>query len=290
MTGKETRAWKIVLDSIESRLLSGELGPGDHLQPERALAAELNVGRSSVREALRVLEVFGLVRTQTGSGPQSGAIIIASPSSAIGALMRMQVAAHGFQVADIVRTRLLLETAVVGDLAERSDAVDLTAAAQLLDAMEAPRLTQLEFLALDAQFHLSLAEASENQVVATMMTGLRSSIEGYVLEGAAGLPDWTATVDAYYTHPITEAVTGFLNFKGNGRWGGVQEVAQVPLLDDYTDFDARAGIQWGRYELALHAENLFDTTYAVFGAPTATNNVVRYNFPRTYGVSLRYTW
>ncbi|MEO7122789.1 MAG: FCD domain-containing protein [Lacisediminihabitans sp.] len=195
MAEPETRAWKIVLDSIESRLLSGELGPGDHLPPERALASELGVGRSSVREALRVLEVFGLIRTQTGSGPQSGAIIIASPSSAIGALMRMQVAARGFQVADIVRTRLLLETAVVRDLAERSDAIDLADAAKLLDAMEAPQLTPEEFLALDAQFHLSLAEASENQVVATMMTGLRSSIEGYVLEGAAGLPDWDATAD-----------------------------------------------------------------------------------------------
>ncbi|HXD62572.1 MAG TPA: FCD domain-containing protein [Lacisediminihabitans sp.] len=199
MADAETRAWKIVLDSIEGRLLSGELVPGDHLQPERALAVELNVGRSSVREALRVLEVFGLIRTQTGSGPQSGAIIIASPSSAIGALMRMQVAARGFEVGDIVRTRLLLETAVVADLAERSDSVDLAAAAALLDAMEAPRLTQAEFLALDAQFHLSLAEASENQVVATMMTGLRSSIEGYVLEGAEGLPDWTATAERLRT-------------------------------------------------------------------------------------------
>ncbi|HEX3887653.1 MAG TPA: TonB-dependent receptor [Phenylobacterium sp.] len=103
-------------------------------------------------------------------------------------------------------------------------------------------------------------------------------------------PDWTATMDAYYTHPITDTVTGFINLKGNGRWGGVQEVAQIPLLDDYTDFDARAGVQWGRYELAAHAENLFNTTYVVFGAPTALNNVLRYNFPRTYGVSLRYTW
>ncbi len=199
MAVPEARAWKIVLDTIEGRLLSGELRPGDHLPPERALATELGVGRSSVREALRVLEVFGLVRTQTGSGPQSGAIIIASPSSAIGALMRMQVAARGFQVADIVRTRLLLETAVVGDLAERRGTVDLAAAAQLLDAMEVPQLTPEEFLALDAQFHLSLAEASENQVVATMMTGLRSSIENYVLEGAAGLVEWASTAQRLRT-------------------------------------------------------------------------------------------
>lgn len=103
-------------------------------------------------------------------------------------------------------------------------------------------------------------------------------------------PDWTATLDAYYTHPITDAVTGFFNFKGNGRWGGVQEVAQIPLLDDYTDFDARVGVDVGRYEIALHAENLFNTTYVVFGAPSAANNVLRYNFPRTYGLQVRYTW
>src|SRR6185312_7100481 len=152
MAAPENRAWKIVLEHVEGRLLSGELTPGDHLSPERALAADRNGGRSSVREALRVLEVFGLIRTQTGSGQQSGAIIIASPSSAIGALMRMQVAARGFQVHEIVRTRLLLETAVVADLAERSGSVDLTTASTLLDAMEASQLTQAEFLALDAQF------------------------------------------------------------------------------------------------------------------------------------------
>ncbi|MBS0334229.1 MAG: TonB-dependent receptor [Proteobacteria bacterium] len=103
-------------------------------------------------------------------------------------------------------------------------------------------------------------------------------------------PDWTATFNLNYTHPITDAVTGFVNLKGNGRWGGVQEVAQTPPLDDYTNFDARLGVRWGRYELAAHAENLFDTTYVVFGAPSSVNNVLRYNFPRTYGVSLRYTW
>jgi GntR family transcriptional repressor for pyruvate dehydrogenase complex len=195
MATDSTRTWQLVLDSIESELLSGALKPGDHLPPERALAASLKVGRSSVREALRVLEVLGLIRTQTGSGPQSGAIIVASPSGGMGALMRLQLAAQGFQVADIVRSRLLLETAVVKDLADHSDTVDFGPAAQLLDAMEAPELSREEFLALDAQFHLTLAELSDNQVVTAVMVGLRTSIEGYVIEGAANLPDWQATMD-----------------------------------------------------------------------------------------------
>jgi len=184
------RAWEGVLQHIESRLLSGELEPGDHLPPERALASELGVGRSSVREAIRVLDVLGLVRTQTGSGPQAGAIIIATPAGGMSSLMRLQVAAQGFPVADVVKTRLLLETSVAAELCQSQ--AELTEPLGLLDAMESPELTPEEFLALDAQFHLSLAVASGNQVVTAMMAGLRSSIEGYVTAGLAAIDDWPA--------------------------------------------------------------------------------------------------
>ena len=185
------RAWEIVLQSIELDLLSGRLGPGDHLPPERALAATLGVGRSSVREAVRVLEVLGLIRTNVGSGPSAGAIIVALPGGGMSALMRLQVAARGFPVADVVKTRLILEGSVVTELASRP--ADLSGSARLLDAMDAPELTEAEFLALDAEFHLSLAEAGGNQVVTATMAGLRSAIEGYARAGAAGLASWPQT-------------------------------------------------------------------------------------------------
>jgi len=186
------RAWQTVLEHVERQLLEGSLSVGDHLPGERALSAELGVGRSSVREALRVLEVLGLIRTQTGSGPTAGAIIIATPGGGMSALMRLQVAARGFPVADIVRTRLLLETSVAGDLAEAPHA-DLAPARRLLDAMDVPGLSPSEFLALDATFHLALAEASGNQVITATMAGLRSGIEGYALAGLANVDDWGAT-------------------------------------------------------------------------------------------------
>ncbi|HRA09196.1 MAG TPA: GntR family transcriptional regulator, partial [Microbacteriaceae bacterium] len=106
-----------MLERIERDLLDGVLAPGDRLSSERELATQLGVGRSSVREALRVLEVMGLIRTGTGSGPSSGAIIIATPQGGMSALLRLQVAAHGFPLDDVVRTRLVLETAVVTELA-----------------------------------------------------------------------------------------------------------------------------------------------------------------------------
>ena len=201
----DRRAWEVVLQSIELDLLSGRLRPGDHLQPERALAAALGVGRSSVREAIRVLEVLGLLRTATGSGPSSGAIIVALPGGGMSALMRLQLAAQGFPVADVVKTRLVLEASVVTELAEASARAgstmdadtglhpDLSTPERLLSAMDSPALTEAEFLALDAEFHLALAVASGNQVVTAMMAGLRSAIEGYVRAGATGLASWADT-------------------------------------------------------------------------------------------------
>lgn len=184
------RAWRAVLERIERDLLDGRLGPGDRLPSERDLAGELGVGRSSVREALRVLEVMGLIRTARGSGPQSGAIVIATPSGGLSALLRLQVAAQGFALEDVVRTRLVLEDAVVSALAVAEH--DTSAAHELLDAMDAEGLTTGEFLALDAQLHLALAESSGNAVIAAMMAGLRTSIESYVLTGSASIDDWDA--------------------------------------------------------------------------------------------------
>ena len=186
------RAWQLVLDAVELDLIEGRLSPGDHLPPERTLAADLGVGRSSVREALRVLEVLGLIRTAVGSGPSAGAIIVARPGGGMSALMRLQVAAQGFAVADVVTTRLLLEGSIVTELAAAT-APDLAASAQILTAMEREVLTEAEFLALDAQFHLSLAEAGGNQVITATMAGLRSAIEGYARVGAAGLVSWPTT-------------------------------------------------------------------------------------------------
>lgn len=187
------RAWQTVLEHVERQLVDGALTPGDRLPGERALSVALGVGRSSVREALRVLEVLGLVRTHAGSGPNAGAIIIATPGGAMSALMRLQVAARGFPVRDIVRTRLVLEASVAGDLAEASARPDLSAAERLLDAMDSPGLEPPEFLTLDAAFHLALAEASGNQVITATMAGLRSGIEGYALAGLEKIGDWAAT-------------------------------------------------------------------------------------------------
>lgn len=226
------RAWRVVLEKIESDLLEGRLGPGDRLQPERELATTLGVGRSSVREALRVLEVMGLIRTATGSGPTAGAIVTATPHGGLAQFLRLQVAAQGFPIPDVYETRLLLEEWAVAHLAAEAEP-DLAPARATLEAMEADGLTSEEFLALDTQFHLRLTDAAGNIVVAATMAGLRTTIESYIRAGAERIPDWEAT-SARLRHEHAEVVRAIE--------AGDAEQARATLRAHITGYYADAGL------------------------------------------------
>lgn len=184
------RTHQLVLQWIENQLSSGELALGGRLPAERTLAEQLQVSRTSVREAIRILEALGVVRAGVGSGPDAGTVVIADPTAALGSALRLHVATSHLPVADIVQTRVLLESWAAARA--RTDSPALAEAATLLERMEACPDTD-EFLALDVRFHLALAEAAGNAVVSAMMGSLRESIQSYAGKLTANLPDWEAT-------------------------------------------------------------------------------------------------
>jgi GntR family transcriptional regulator, transcriptional repressor for pyruvate dehydrogenase complex len=186
------RAHELVLERIERDLSAGTLAVGDRLPGERSLAEGLSVSRSSVREAIRVLEAMGVVRTAVGSGPDSGATVIADPAVSIGSALRLHIATKFLPVGDLVNTRILLETWALRETAAHRPAPDLTSVEEMLDAMDSPELTPEEFHRLDANFHVGLCALAGNVVVEAMMASLRDSIHGYVMAGVPLLDDWSA--------------------------------------------------------------------------------------------------
>lgn len=188
------RTHQLVLHWIEGQLAGGRLSVGGRLPAERALAEQLRVSRTSVREAIRILEAMGVVRAGVGSGPEAGTVVISDPTAALGSALRLHVATQHLPVADIVETRVLLESWAAARA--RADAPELERAATLLDEMDAvgrDGRSADEFLALDVRFHLALADAAGNAVVSAMMGSLRESIQGYASQLTANLPDWEAT-------------------------------------------------------------------------------------------------
>jgi GntR family transcriptional repressor for pyruvate dehydrogenase complex len=182
---------QLVLTWIEAELSEGRLAVGGRLPAERSLAEQLQVSRTSVREAIRILEAMGVVRAGVGSGPEAGTVVISDPTAALGSALRLHVATQHLPVADIVETRVLLESWAVAHAGP--DSPELAGAARLLAEMDADALDVDTFLALDVRFHLALADAAGNAVVSAMMGSLRESITGYASRLTGNLPDWDAT-------------------------------------------------------------------------------------------------
>lgn len=103
-------------------------------------------------------------------------------------------------------------------------------------------------------------------------------------------PDWTFTGSVSYEHVLSGDVSGFFNLRGNARTGGVQEIAQVPPLDNYYDLDGEIGIKIKNVSFSAYANNLTNNSYYVYRAIADTGLNDRYNLPRTYGLRVRADW
>lgn len=199
----------MLLKDIEADLRSGKIKVGDRLPGERTLAETYGISRASVREAIRILDAMGVLRSSVGSGPTSGAIVISDPSAGLSSALRLHVASNRLPVADIVQTRVLLETWTARAGADRAGGdEDLEQAAQLLHAMDDPEMDRATFHELDARFHVALSSLAGNAVVATMMESLSGAIVGYVkgaMEAMEAWPDVLAVLRTQH-HGIFDAV------------------------------------------------------------------------------------
>ncbi|MFC0248331.1 FadR/GntR family transcriptional regulator [Citricoccus parietis] len=188
------RAYTAILAWLEDQLRTGVISVGEKLPGERHLAEQFEISRASVREAIRVLDAMGLVRSTTGSGPSAGAVVISEPSTALAWALRMHIATQALPIGDIVQARLLLETQAALESEKRPDSPErrriLEEADRLLDEMDAPGLPADRFHASDAQFHILLTSLAGNVVVETMMASLREATIGYVQETVSGLERW----------------------------------------------------------------------------------------------------
>jgi DNA-binding FadR family transcriptional regulator len=203
------RTHDALLKDIEADLRSGKIKVGDRLPGERTLAETYGISRASVREAIRILDAMGVLRSSVGSGPTSGAIVISDPSAGLSSALRLHVASNRLPVADIVQTRVLLETWTARAGAARAGGdEDLEQAAQLLHAMDDPEMDRATFHELDARFHVALSSLAGNAVVATMMESLSGAIVGYVkgaMEAMEAWPDVLAVLRTQH-HGIFDAV------------------------------------------------------------------------------------
>ena len=156
---------EIIMNQIKGLITSGQLKPGDKLPPERKLAEKLGVGRSHVREAIRKLEFYGILKTV----PQSGTMVAGIGITALEGLITDVLKLENSDFASLVETRVILEQQTAYLAAERRTNEDINNIQKALDAyvkkVEEGKLAVEE----DLMFHLAIAEASKNSVLKSLM-------------------------------------------------------------------------------------------------------------------------
>ena len=148
-----------VIQQLRERIAAGQYRIGERLPPEPELMAQLGVGRSTLREAVRALAHAGLVEARQGSGTYVRALRETDP---LEARVRQAEAAE----ANEVRMLLELETARLAAL--RRDVDDLAQMRRHLEARDAAQADEDTEALLDADlaFHTAIARAGKNAVLA----------------------------------------------------------------------------------------------------------------------------
>ncbi len=154
-----------IIRQIRSLITSGQLKPGDRLPPERKLAERLGVGRTNVRDALRKLEFYGILKTH----PQSGTVVTGMGITALEGLITDVLELEDNDFASLVETRVLLETESARLAAIRRTNEDVENMKKALDAYAAKVNKGVQAVEEDLLFHLKVAEASKNSVLRSLM-------------------------------------------------------------------------------------------------------------------------
>ena len=156
------RTFEEVSSKIKTLVFEGVLKPGDRLPSEAELAKQFNVGRQTVREALRILELSGFIHVQKGFG--GGPIIKDTILANVTNLLLDAFQMEKISVDEFVAARLMVEKGILNYAIDSADDQDVKALQENL--AEAKDLIANKELATDVNFtfHELLAKASKNAV------------------------------------------------------------------------------------------------------------------------------
>lgn len=178
------RAFEHICERVRMQLASGELRPGDKLPAEREMAEQFAAGRNAVREALRSLEMAGIVRLEKGRN--GGAYIRPGNASRVTVVMRDLLDIGSISLDEITESRTMLMDIVSRLACERASTADMDALERNVDETEeATKAGNLEGRAERiAEFYAMLAGTTGNRVLVMMVISLSDIVRRFLASAA----------------------------------------------------------------------------------------------------------
>jgi GntR family transcriptional regulator, transcriptional repressor for pyruvate dehydrogenase complex len=170
---RRVKLYEEVAGRIRSLIASGELGPGQALPSERKLAEQFRVGRTVIREAIRQLEVSGLVESRHGGGNYVREVTVEHLVAPIATVLNGMVHLRE----ELVDARLLFEPQMARAVAARATSEDLRGLEDIIRRQEERVANGRSGAEEDAEFHNLLARATRNTVVERIMEVIDGLLE-----------------------------------------------------------------------------------------------------------------
>jgi len=176
---------EVVADRLRRQIARGELAIGQRLPPEDELTAVFGIARTTLREALRILESQGLLEIRRG---RTGGPVVTMPkidSLAEGLAVTLQL--QGTTAGDLDTARQLIEPRLAGRMAEHHTTDDLVALGAAADraSLAADAFDQTAFGAAAAGMHETLIDRAGNTTLATISRLLHAMVAQYYVRSAA---------------------------------------------------------------------------------------------------------
>jgi len=154
-----------IIDQLKQLISSGQLKPGDRLPSERALAERFGVGRTYVRDAIRKLEFYGLLKTS----PQSGTYVTGYNIKMLEGILTDIINFNKDDFAAMVEARYYMEINAARLAAQRRTDEDLKLMRAAVEDYDQKISKRLDGVQEDMFFHLKIASATKNPFFESML-------------------------------------------------------------------------------------------------------------------------
>ena len=167
----------LLLLRFQDLMRDGLLTPGSMLPSERELAANFGVARSSLRQAMKVLETMGVVTQKVGDGTylnKDGASVLSVPIEFLFLL-------DDTSIRELMELRLMLEPALAAKAAERATVEDIALLKQSMQNLQASGNSRAQLVAADLMFHRTIFRATGNRLAGRLFHTIHSAMSKMIV-------------------------------------------------------------------------------------------------------------
>lgn len=201
---KPKRISDLVFDQIRELIFRGRLKPGQKMMTERELAEEMNVSRTTIRDAIQRLSAIGLIVQKHGQGTFVGTYDEGHKNPIIKAIEDQNASLE-----DLLEVRMGLECNAASLAATRADQSDIKAMSQCIKEMKKEVQSGRLGNEADASFHMAIAYASKNPLHILIMRNFHDYLLHGIRENLASLYDEPKNVEIIFKQhdTILKAIT-----------------------------------------------------------------------------------